>query len=329
MSEFRTVATSSLVFPPADRALRKPPQVTDKDWDEFLIFKDGIGQNGLLNPFSVSENADGTFTIIDGSRRAKACMMLAEEGHPDFQNINVQVRTEAEWDALELQIVGNHTAKKTPNSNYINSLQKLLIAKNYTIAELSQKVSMTEGYIENLLKLNHLPEIAKAAFDEKKMTVTNAIQLNKLPNENIEDMLIDACTLSGQDFAVKVSEKLNELAKARRAEKAGVEKVFEPSAKYMKKDEATLKLRKAESMVQDDPSEFNRGYLLAWQEIFSLDEVSVADQKAAWDKEQSDAEKNKEERAKERAKKKTAEAVKLLQSQGVKIEMPEGDIANN
>lgn len=321
MGDVIKISPTKLVFPPDNYALRPPPSPQDEDWESVtLVLKDDLSANGISDIFSVSETPDGNYMVLNGSRRAACAIMLCEEGHSNFQEIYVQVGNQQEYDALERQIAGNATIKKTPNTQYIKALQRLLIAKNYSIAELSKKVAMSEAYLTNLLKLNHLPEYAKEALDNGNMTVTNAIQLNKLPEEEIADFLPNATTMSGQDFTTAVSEKLNAIAKDKRAERTGEKKEFSPSAKYLKKGDAELKFEQAKQQYETEESDFNRGYLLAWQEIFCLDEVSVAEQKASYEQKIKESEEKKAERAKKRESEKTAAAVELLKKHGVNID---------
>lgn len=318
--DIKKVPVSKLVFPPVDIALRPAPSEKDKDWADFLEFKKGIEEFGVLNMFSVRENPDGTYMVMDGSRRAMAVIMMTQEGHPRYQDgIEVQVRDESDIESLERMITGNASAKKTPNSQYVKALQRLLIAKSYSVEILAAKLGMTSTWLRDLLGLNFLPPTVQDALDAGKLSVSNAIQLNKLPAEEIDNFTIEALNDTVADFTAKVSQKLNEIAKEKRRP-AGAEKIFEPIAKLLKKDELQVNLERARNKAEVEPNDFNRGYLQAYLEVFGLDETSAAAQKAEFELKVKADEESKEKRKAERETKKLKESAEFLASHGIKVE---------
>jgi transcriptional regulator with XRE-family HTH domain len=320
------ISPMSLVFPPADLGLRPEPLPSDKDWEtEFLPLLDNVRAKGLDNIFSVVERGDGVFMVCDGSRRAKACIMLCEEGHPDFQSITVQVQTLEEIDMLEKQVAGNATQKKTTGAQYIKALQKILIVKNYTTAQLAEVAGMSEGYVKELLKINNLPKVVGRMIEEGDLSLVNAIQLNKLPEELITDEVLAAAhSLPNNAFTTKVSETLNNYKKALRAAKDPEEaKVFKPNQKIVSKEALAKLLQQAETAYSIEPSEYNQGQLEMIKKVWSIDEESIAIQKAEYEKKLQQAEIEKEKRKAARDAKAVEEAVKTLQKHNINVEMPE------
>ena len=322
MQEGRRVSIDAIVFPADSEALRVAPKEGDKDYDKFIAFKEGIRTTGLLNSPSVTENEDGTFTIIDGMRRMTAIKQLYAEGTPNESfadgQLWVNIRDEKEEDALELAVMGNTTAVQTPNSNYAKALWKVINARGYTIEQVASRVGQTPEWILKILKLNALPAEAKEALDNKELSVTNAMTLNDLGDDNeILGMLEEAKQLTTKDLSVKVGERKKELKKI----KAGGSdtKEFSPSAKLLSKDELTLELKRAETECEADPSDYNRGALDMILRVWQLDEQSVQRARDEWEAKKKKREEDKEKRKKEREAKKTEDAIKFLKEKGIEI----------
>lgn len=320
--ETRIILPSQIVFPPADLGLRPEPKPEDKDWNEkFVPLLNDLRTHDLLNMFSVVERPDGTYMVTDGSRRAKAVKLLAEEGVKYVDGVAVQVVKLADIDILERQIAGNFNAKNTSSAQYLKALQKILIAKNYSIAQLASAVGMTEVYVRDLLKINYLPAVVREMVDAGDISITNAIQLNKLPEELMTDEMIkDAAMKSGTDFAAKVAETVNNHKKAQRsARDPEAAKTFVPSSRLLKKDELSVLLTQAEVAYEDTPSEYNKGALDMIKRVWSLDEASIAEQKEEFEKKLAESDRKKEERKAEREAKQLEEAKETLRKHGIQL----------
>ena len=316
----KKIPVSAIVFPAEDVALRACPKETDKDYQSFLDLKESIRTKGLMNIFSVRQDGEN-YCVIDGNRRATAIIGLFNEGDPQFADgIVVQIREEEEYEALASQIAANHNMKKTLSSQEIKALKRIMAIKNWSLEETAKHVSMTPVYVANLLKLNYLPEIAKLALDDKNLTIANAIQLQKLPDDVIDDdWITKAMTMPGDQFTAAVSEELNRLRKERQLGKEAGPRVFEPTAKLLSKEELSVLLERAQNAYETERTDYNRGAYEAMQKVFQLDEKTVAAKKAEWEQKDADRESKKEQRKEEREAKKVADAQALLEAHGKKI----------
>lgn len=313
------ISPNQLVHPPESIALRPAPTPDDKDWNEVLIpLKNDIEKNGLMDLFSVTDAGDGKYMVLNGNRRATALKLLCEEGHPDFQKISVQLTTAQEYDALERQIAGNATVKSTKPGQYIQAIQKLFMARQYTVEQLAERIGKSPSYVANLLKINKLPEYVNKALNENKLSVSNAIQLTRLPTaEEIEEKFEQACSKSGADFATLIEEHLKDKAEERRAERTGQASEFNPEAKFIGKEKAYMNFERARNLIEEEDNEVNRAYFRAYQEIFQMDEVSIQKRRSEWEAKKAEKERKKEEQKKKREEKKREEAAKLLKSAGI------------
>jgi len=315
----KALKIAEIQFPPEEVSLRPAPSATDKDYATFLELKSDIAKHGLQNLFSVREK-DGQFFIIDGFRRLAALKALDSEGalHPSLVHdgvgvVTVQVRKDSEWDALAAQLAANYHRKKTLSSLEIKAMQKLMQAQNLTLDKLAEKVGMGAGYVASLLKLQYLPAVAKEAVDQGGMSLANAIQLNKLPDDVIENYIEDAMSKSVEEFTTQVSAILNEVKKNRVTNKPVG---FIAVPKLRDKKELEVAYERAQIEFDADKSDVNRGKLEILRWVFSMDEQTVAAKKAEWEQKEKQKEENKAKRDKEREDKKIADAKALLAKHG-------------
>src|SRR4030066_200089 len=136
------VSPKKIKFPFANNelGLRPEPKEIDKDWQDTLDLLEDIRKNGMSDLFSVRPLGNDEFEVINGSRRTKICQILQEEGHPDFQQIPVQVNDIDEITSLERQIAGNANVKATNAKQYSAALVKIAVNKGYDIPKLAQSV---------------------------------------------------------------------------------------------------------------------------------------------------------------------------------------------
>lgn len=283
------VSPLSISFPYANNelGLRPEPKETDSDWQDTVDLLEDIRNNGMTDLFSVRPLGEGKYEVCNGSRRTKVCQILCAEGHPDFQEIPVQISAIDEITSLERQIAGNANVKATNAKQYSAALVKIAFTKGYDIPKLAKAVGKSTAYVSNMLKFNRLPDTIQNLVAEYKMPVTNAIAMTKLPKDlNLMELVEDACTLDVNAFAIRVKEAIDAYAAEKKALKGGKDPVFELTEKKLSNDQIKANLEKARNLVEDEPSEFNRGYLCAYEELFQIDEKSAMERKAKWEAEQ-------------------------------------------
>lgn len=282
------ISPLQIKFPYANNelGLRPEPKETDKDWQDTVNLLEDIRINGMSDLFSVRPLGEDKFEAINGSRRAKVCQILCQEGHPDYQSIPVKVDHIDEITSLERQISGNANVKATNAKQYSTALVKIAINKGYDVHQLAKAVGKSESFINNMLRFNRLPTTIQDLVAEYKMPITNAIAMTKLPEDLNLKLVEDACALDTNAFAIRVKEAIDEYAAEKKALKGGKEPTFELTEKKLSNDQIKANLEKARNLIEDESSEFNRGYLFAYEEIFQVDETSAKERKAKWDADQ-------------------------------------------
>jgi hypothetical protein len=318
MSKMIKVDPSQFIF--AGDAFNARPQVNpnDKDYSEFVQLKKAISDQGILNIFSVTQRPEG-FLVLDGNCRALAIQQLSAEGdvqtmdrYPD--GVDVQLMDMDDAGVLLTQISGNANVKKQKAASLAKALHKaLLMVPDLTIDDLARRAGMDAKYVEQLLKLNLLPDSVKADIDAGNITATNGFHLNKLPTELLTaDMIAQAKKMSGQEFANTCDVAKKAFIAAKKSGEASPEAdgeiLFHATPKLRLKAELegmyTLAIQRAEL----EPTEANIAVAEFARWVFRMDESTLESDRAAFELARAD----KESKAKERAAARAADKTKKL-----------------
>ena len=318
MDDVRTVAVDKIVFPSEGLGVRPEPREGDKDWPKVVEIQKDLENRGLLHFPTVTDNGDGTYSVIAGYTRMAAAKRSVAEGHPRFADgITVSVRDIPEDEYLVTSFAENHHRRQTTKMQEIKALNQLVLAGKRTIQELSLVTGVPKDRLTRLMKLTHLPEEIQELIEAEKVNLTNALVMQKLPMDEIEtdpQWIQDAQTLTGEEFLAKASKRLEEIRKEKQANSKGEggAKVFTPTASYMKKEDALTLLDNTRFEVDsagESATEFQRGELSMIQKIFGLDPETVERKEAEFIQEQERKKQNAQKRKEAREAKKQQEAV--------------------
>lgn len=294
-------------------ALRTEVDKTAVAYGELV---NSIRDEGVLLPILVREEhdpttGDVTYPLVDGLQRFTAA---SEVG---LETIPAHVTTMAESKVLAAQIMANATRVETPAAQYATALKKILqLEPTLTSEELGRRVGKSKGWIEGMLKLTKLTTGIQKLVDDGKLTVSNGIALAALPQDKQEEYLTAAMTEPPATFGPRMTEVLKEIRAAARQGRV-VDNSFKPQASPRKSSVVKTVLQEIEAgesttisgLIQSngitDPVEA-AAFMVKW--YFSLDPVSIAQQKAKWDAEQAEKANKKEVRDKENAEKRIAKA---------------------
>ena len=292
-------------------------RTVNRESEVFLGLVDSIRSVGLINAFSVriaEEEIDGKvnqyYELIEGLHRYTAC---CEAG---LTEVPVTVMSIADSQVLEVQIIGNLHKVETKPVEYMKQLQRMFAANpTLTLTEMAVKVAKSPTWISQRLNLLKLEPTVQKLVEEGKLTVSNAVQLAKLPAEEQLNYLDHSLAMSSEEFVPLVQARAKEIRDAAREGRASAPDVFVPLPRVQKMN--TLKSEHENPTagpelckkykVKSGPDGFALGIAFA----LSLDPTSVeirtaedASKKAAL----ADA---KKKRAADRAKKKAEEAATL------------------
>ncbi len=188
--------------------------LNERDVDNYGDIEElteNIREHGVKNPLHGYRETDANgkmlFNVTHGFRRARAIAALLKEG----VEIKVPCLTRKKSDFSKENIIIEHFTLNSgmPLSTLekANSIKKLL-NYNYTVAQISKALSLTESYINNLLLLASAPMAVKNAVQSKKVAASMVMEvlrenkdLDKV-SEIIENVITEAKT-NGKEKATK------------------------------------------------------------------------------------------------------------------------------
>lgn len=302
----KQIKISQIIF--SEVALRSH----SKEDDHIIELKNDIVARGLLNLPTVVDNGDGTFTVTDGARRCTALGLALDLGEIKDE-VMVQVKpSQSNIETLADQFAGNASIKASTNKEYIASLYTLATEGNYSLEELAKKVGKTVSYINRLFKTLKLGDKVMEEAEKQGVSISNLISLadlvGRITEEELIEWLPEAAKQNASDFSVTIQDEKDSILQAAREARKGKTLEFEPKEKFIGKESLRLLWAKKESEYADDATPENEAVVNVLRSIFSMDENSIAEQKATWDAKQKEREDKKAERKAKREAEKAAEA---------------------
>lgn len=288
-------------------ALRK----VDKNSAKFKEIVSSIAKCGILNPGPAQLRKDEVtneeyYEITDGAHRYSAAVELG------FEEIEINLVELNEVDTLVAQVHCNYAKVDTKVSEFSKQLIRIMQKiPTCTEAELAEMTGFSLGFIRDRLKLNKIvDESILSLIDNGKISLQNAYALASLPVEEHETYKEDAITEAPQAFLAAVKKRNKEIKESK---KKGREQVVEfpgatPHLRTMKEmktlvdDKTPVMQFVSEGMTPEDIIETTVSY------IMSLDPISVSEQKAKWEANQTHRKEKAERRAIDKAKSKAETA---------------------
>jgi ParB family chromosome partitioning protein len=167
------------------------------EYEKIRELADSIANNGLLQPIIVSSIQNGTYKIIAGERRWRACKLIG------IQEIPVIVKDYDEGKVLEVALIENIQREELSAIEEAEGLARLIEEFGYTQDKLSAILSKSRSHISNLLRLNSLPQSIKNKVNDKLLSMGHARCLvGHAEAEIISEYIID------NDLSVRQTEDL-------------------------------------------------------------------------------------------------------------------------
>lgn len=183
VSELRQIKISKIV-----RDETQPRKTFDEEALKSL--SDSIKEYGVLQPIVVVAKGDG-FQIVAGERRWRASKLAGLETIPAL------VRTLSGIKKLETAIIENVQREDLNAMEFATALAKMRDQFNLSVTEISKKIGKSMTMVSNHLKLFSLPEYAKKAVADGKMTEAHARQILALEDEDAQKTLFNGIIKSG------------------------------------------------------------------------------------------------------------------------------------
>lgn len=292
-------------------------RAVNRESEEYIGLRDSILEVGILNPINVrvqTEDIDGKimeyFEVCDGLHRYSCALDLG------LDRVAVNVVDLDDQRTLEAQIMANVHKIETQPVQYTKQLQRIFAANpTLTLADMAAKLAKSPAWVSQRLKLLKLEKVVADLVDDGKITVSNAVQLAKLPPEEQVNYVDQAVHMDAEEFVPLVAARAKEIKDAaRQGRKAGPAE-FIPIARLQKmsalKEEYDAPVIGPGLCDQVGVTTAKDGFALAVAWVLNLDPASVEVRKAKDGEKKAKLADEKKVRAAERAAKKAEEATKL------------------
>ena len=138
------------------------------DDDSLQELANSIRQIGLVQPITLRDMGDGTYTIIAGERRWRASQRVG------LVTIPAYIRTVDDENMLEMALVENIQREDLNAKEVALAYQNLIEGHNLTQDQLSEKVGKNRATIANYLRLLKLPASVQVALRNKEIDMGHA-----------------------------------------------------------------------------------------------------------------------------------------------------------
>lgn len=172
------ISISKIEISKTNEIFRDSNELGEKELSELIK---SIQEKGIISPILLKQK-DGEndkFILVCGERRLRASTYAGKQLIPAY------IREMSEEEAFELQMTENlqrkdvHPLKEAKGFKYIIDNNK-----GFTTKDLSIKFGKSESYIIQRLKLNDLIPEAKKDYVKNSMTLSHALSLARLTEEN-------------------------------------------------------------------------------------------------------------------------------------------------
>lgn len=223
-----------------------------------------IEKNGLISPPLVRPMPDGTYQLVSGERRWRACRIVG------LTEIPVIIRELSDELAMQISLVENLQREDLNPIEEAEGLQLFITTYHLTQEEAAARVGRSRPAVANSIRLLGLPEEVRELTRDGKLSAGHARALLALGDP--KEMVATADQIKKEELSVRDVEKL---VKSKQAEKSGKVKVKRSRARDSFYDEVELAMTKAlgrKVLVKVRPNAKGKGSLEF--DFYSKDDLS-------------------------------------------------------
>ena len=147
------------------------------DSESLQELADSIKEHGVLQPILVIEKPQGGYELIAGERRLRASKLAG------ISTIPALVKTLDEQEKLEIAIIENIQRENLNPLEEAFSYRRLIDEFGLTQQLVAEKVGKSRSAVANTIRLLELPEAAKEALSNGKISSGQARALLSLKSE--------------------------------------------------------------------------------------------------------------------------------------------------
>ena len=232
-----------------------------KDFDETALAElaDSISQHGLIQPIVVKPTIDGTYSIIAGERRWRACRMAG------ITEVPVIIKVADEQSLMEIALIENLQREDLNAVEEALGYRSLIDGYGLTQDEVAKKMGKSRSAVTNALRLLNLNETELEALRRGTISAGHARALLSCEDEEMRGKML---TAAAEGASVRELEKM-----AAAAKKAKTAKTAEKRQKPTFYSEVELSL-KNELHRKVNITSNGKGKGTITVEFFSDDELS-------------------------------------------------------
>lgn len=164
------------------------PNQPRKNFDEQALqeLAESIKKHGVIMPIVVNDNGDGTYMIIAGERRFRACRLAGRETIP------VVIRKYSEREIKEISLIENLQREDLNPIEAATAMKQLMVDYKLTQDELAERIGKSRPAIANTLRLLNLSPDVMSLVAEGKLSAGHARTIVVLPEQEQIKFALDA-----------------------------------------------------------------------------------------------------------------------------------------
>ena len=199
--EVHTSGSSSISEVPIGQIKANPNQPRREfDAEALEELTESIRQIGIIQPITLRKMEDGSYQIIAGERRWRACQMAGLDSIPAY------VRTADDEKMIPMALVENIEREDLNAIEIALAYQNLLEQYDLTQDALSEKVGKKRATIANYLRLLKLPAQVQMAIQKREMDQGHARALLGLQQPSMQVKLFSEIQQKG--YSVRQVEEM-------------------------------------------------------------------------------------------------------------------------
>ena len=200
--DFQTEPAGNSLFIPIDQVFPNPSQPrTEKDDVSLEELVNSIREHGIIQPLILTKDDDADhYTLIAGERRLRAAKLAGLESVPAV------VRQASEQERLELALIENLQREDLSPLESAQAYLKLQEEFGLTQDQVAERMGKSRVAITNTIRLLKLPEEARKALNEEKISEGHARALLGLASSQAQ--LAALQTILRNELNVRQAEEL-------------------------------------------------------------------------------------------------------------------------
>ena len=199
--EVHTSGSSSISEVPIGQIKANPNQPRREfDAEALEELTESIRQIGIIQPITLRKMEDGSYQIIAGERRWRACQMAGLDSIPAY------VRTADDEKMMQMALAENIQREDLNAIEIALAYQNLLEQYDLTQDALSEKVGKKRATIANYLRLLKLPAQVQMAIQKREMDQGHARALLGLQQPSMQVKLFSEIQQKG--YSVRQVEEM-------------------------------------------------------------------------------------------------------------------------